>query len=243
MQIKTVTITGADNSIDPSELIVLSREFPFVEWGILLSRSSEGKKRFPSANWIAHFKNLCDGEIEADNVQVAAHFCGAWVREIVTGHFTYPYPSLLPLFDRIQLNFHGIEHQVDLPKFADLLNRTAPWAKYIFQMDGVNDQLFHKVRDIGLSLLSSRVHPLFDLSGGNGVVPDEWPAGFHGVFCGYAGGLGPDNLKEQLERIESAVGPDDIWIDMETKVRSDEDKQFDLKKVRECLEIAQLWVR
>ena len=35
----TVTITGADDSIQPSQLLDLQKEFPFVEWGILLSRN------------------------------------------------------------------------------------------------------------------------------------------------------------------------------------------------------------
>ena len=28
-----VTITGADDSVRPTDLLELSREFPFVEWG------------------------------------------------------------------------------------------------------------------------------------------------------------------------------------------------------------------
>lgn len=38
----TVTITGADDDVDPSALEDLSDEFPFVEWGILRSAKREG---------------------------------------------------------------------------------------------------------------------------------------------------------------------------------------------------------
>lgn len=50
---------------------------------------------------------------------------------------------------------------------------------------------------------------------------------------GYAGGLGPENINEQLYRISSvAKGP--IWIDMETRVRSQYDLDFD--KVTDVLQ-------
>lgn len=50
--LERVTITGADDSTDISQLVELSQEFPFVEWGILVSRRSEGGPRFPSREWI-----------------------------------------------------------------------------------------------------------------------------------------------------------------------------------------------
>src|SRR5262245_10120922 len=50
-----------------------------------------------------------------------------------------------------------------------------------------------------------------------GVVPAHWPAPIEGVYCGYAGGLGPDTLQEPLEKIATKVGDRTIWIDMETR--------------------------
>ena len=47
-----VTVTGADDSVDVDGLIDLSKEFPFVEFGILLSKSSAGSARFPSGLWL-----------------------------------------------------------------------------------------------------------------------------------------------------------------------------------------------
>jgi hypothetical protein len=40
MRLKTVTITGADDAVDPEELLQIQQRYPFVEWGILLSRYS-----------------------------------------------------------------------------------------------------------------------------------------------------------------------------------------------------------
>lgn len=83
--------------------------------------------------------------------------------------------------------------------------------------------------------------PLFDVSGGIGVVPESWPKPFKDVYCGYAGGLGPTTIVEQLKRIEQVVGDCEIWIDMETRIRSENDAVFDLGKVVECIELALPW--
>ena len=82
---------------------------------------------------------------------------------------------------------------------------------------------------------------LFDASGGHEITPERWPALPDDVPCGFAGGLGPDSLKEQLERLASVAGSQVIWIDMESKIRSEAD-EFDLDKVSRCLEIAQRFV-
>jgi len=50
--ITKVTITGPDDSIDPSELISLNNKYPFVEWGILVSQKHFGANRFPSMEYI-----------------------------------------------------------------------------------------------------------------------------------------------------------------------------------------------
>jgi len=58
-----------------------------------------------------------------------------------------------------------------------------------------------------------------------------------GMVCGYAGGLGPDNLKKELAKIHRLAGSRAYWVDMETKLRTDDDA-FDLAAARRCLEIS-----
>lgn len=51
--IKTITVTGADDSVkDLNELVRMSEKFPKIEWGILLSKNNVGSPRFPSSEWI-----------------------------------------------------------------------------------------------------------------------------------------------------------------------------------------------
>jgi hypothetical protein len=83
---------------------------------------------------------------------------------------------------------------------------------------------------------------LHDLSHGTGLTPNCWPKKIAGINMGLAGGLGPDNLAEQLEKMSESIGDNTIWIDMETKIRSNNDKIFDLEKVEKCLEICKPWI-
>jgi hypothetical protein len=59
--ITKVTVTGADDSVHPHQLVTLAEEFPFVEFGILLSRNSMGRTRFPSRAWLVNMLETCTG--------------------------------------------------------------------------------------------------------------------------------------------------------------------------------------
>ena len=85
-----VTVTGADDSVkDIEELREIQKEFPFVEWGILLSASSAGTNRFPSQSWIWDLiQNSSPSKehiIKHLRFNLAGHICGRWIREICTG--------------------------------------------------------------------------------------------------------------------------------------------------------------
>ena len=75
---------------------------------------------------------------------------------------------------------------------------------------------------------------LFDASRGCGIERSDWPVPLPGTHCGYAGGLGPDNLATQLTRIQAAAGDYAYWIDMEGKLRTPEDL-FDIGRAEACL--------
>ena len=82
--------------------------------------------------------------------------------------------------------------------------------------------------------LRSRLHVLMDASRGTGVVPETWgaPSSLAQTFCGYAGGLGPDNIATVAAQLNARGLP--YWLDMESGIRTD--NQFDLAKARAVLE-------
>ncbi|MHA2280226.1 MAG: hypothetical protein ACXAC5_05120 [Promethearchaeota archaeon] len=245
--IKTVTVTGADDSIKPLEMLEITERFPFVEWGILLSLSSQGNTRFPSRKWLTDLFNIYD-----TRMKLSGHICGRWVRDLCKGKLTWlessDNDSMWPffmLFNRIQLNFHSEVHKINhMPFIRGLAQMEGMWMdamcdtsikpQFIFQLDNVNDSILGVARDVGVDAAG-----LFDLSGGLGILPEQWPEA--SSWQGFAGGLSPENLKTQLELIAPKCSRS-IWIDAETHLRSSNDRQFDLAKVVRFLEIAQPFV-
>ena len=228
MIIDRVTITGADDSTDVERLVELAEEFPFVEWGILFSSARSGAPRFPRPRWILRLL-AADG---LDQRQLSAHLCGRYVRDIcerATNSWAAEYGAAAARFARAQLNFHGEPHAFTVAAEPLLVNARQ---QFIVQFDGTNDAAL-------APLVRSRFCvPLFDRSGGAGVTPDRWPEPFQGfTYCGYAGGLGPDNVVDEAVKI-AALAPDDriAWIDMERNVRTTDDRALDLGKVQDVLE-------
>ncbi len=231
MNLDKVTITGADDTIKPGELLGISQEYPFVEHGILFSAKHNGVARFPSNLWLSQL-----GDYAGQNkMNICLHLCGGWVRDFVCkGVMTFAprYAALWAAAQRVQLNFHAEKHQMHKNFVAEMKRYPKD---YIFQVDGVNDFVQAMPKDV-------RAFPLFDLSGGAGILPrNGWPKPV-GDYIGYAGGLGPENLKEQIPLIAKAAGDTRFWIDMETKVRSEDNRQFDLERVRACLEASKPFV-
>lgn len=237
MKLDRVTITGADDSVHPGKLAFLSMRFPFVEWGILMSKSQEGGPRFPSHHWIS---NLQQHAAFNPEMKLSLHLCGSWLRHMLMGRPELPHNRRLG-FQRMQLNFHGGNLVYDLGQFISSLSVAGP-KEFIFQVDGnMGQQLMADITGEGCQVFS--MVPLFDLSHGNGICPDGWPVPFdEKTYHGYAGGLGPDNLAEQIQKIAAQAGDCRVWIDMETKCRSNNDELFDLEKVEQCLTIAERFI-
>jgi len=230
--ITKVTITGADDSIKPEQLIYFTHKYPFVEWGILVSRDNYGTARFPSTKWMSELCRL--------NLPISLHLCGRYVRDFLKGdyYFTDEIDFILNAAKRVQINTHSINHSVYGENINEYLSFNQD-KEFIFQYDNVNTYLLCYL----LGKKARNFSTLFDLSGGKGVLPSHWPKPIEGIKCGYAGGISPDNIDNQINKIESIVGLTNIWIDMETHVRSNNDQLFDLTKVDKCLKISSNYIQ
>ena len=225
MNLTTVTITGADDSVDPGSLALLSAKYPFVEWGILLSSTRVGTARYPSFEWISELHK------HSEYLRLSGHVCGRWARDILErGEMSVKYecPEIWPLIKRLQINIKPTEIT---RQCIDAL-RLVHDKDIIIPVNEFDSSALNELRDSGVNCF-----PLFDKSGGRGVVPEDWIVGRKDILIGYAGGLGPDNFEEELTKIEVVANDCSVWVDMETKVRTDE-AIFDLKKVEEVLHIA-----
>lgn len=237
MKIAYVTLTGADDKTPIDGLLDVSAEFPFVEWGILFSPSRQGSSGYPSWRWLDH---LC----VFGHLHLAAHLCGQYVVDAMRGRLTVLEREQVDrAFGTIQLNCYK-----DLLREA--LTHPILWRTISVVHNGRKPVILGGNYS-GLSIdvtqfLNAGVYPLFDASGGNGLSPKVWPAPFkteYGtkLFCGYAGGLGPENVSKELNRINDVAGDATVWIDMQSKLRNAKD-EFDLKKCRQVLITVRQWI-
>ena len=224
------TVSGVDDAIAIDDLVELDAAFPFVEFGILLSGHRAGSPRYPSKRWLdglAEIAPYCP-------LRLSAHLCGRWAAMACEGDWSFT--NSLPWGDlnvqRVQINFPRSPGDLDAGRFFDGLRRHAPTRQCIFQVDKIDDWLVTAARKADIDAV-----PLYDVSRGGGSSPDRWPEPLDGIYCGYAGGIDPDNARDEARKIEHvASGP--FWIDAESGLREAQRDQLDLDRVRAYLEAA-----
>lgn len=241
IHIDGITLTGADDSVDPVELAKISKKFRHVEWGILFSSNNCGTGRYPSPEWRREFYRT------APDVARAAHLFGTRILEDFAAGGRDGLHSELREYQRIQLNFnanrlhpavlHGLVSQWESEAWCD---KDGTMQTFITQHNEANAEIYRHFSH-HRHIPHFKHEALFDSSGGNGASPSAWERPIPGVRCGYAGGLGTDNLAAELARITEVVASGHrhrhrahTWVDMESKLRTDD--RFDLDKVQAVIE-------
>lgn len=222
MELTKVTITGIDERTDLKRVKELQKRYPFAEFGILLSYDwKENGRRFPDPEILSKFEKL--------GLNLSAHFCGQAAIDIAIGKrfkVLEQFSSHIRLFHRCQLNLRadGL--------FSNL--RKLPPIPYI---DEVIVQM-HTPEMCGQFLTGERPRHLaflLDASGGAGIDTPIRILTSPGAHIGYAGGIGPDNVEGKLRTLLDYDSKEKFWIDMETRVRTDE--WLDLDKVEQVFRI------
>lgn len=250
MRLRKVTLTGADDSIEPIDLVDLTERYSFVEWGILFSPRRQGvESRYPSYDWLRELHQLAMlwKDTRSEPFPISAHLCGGYTKDYNglssrydSGFQRWSTSEVYPLtrkFQRVQFNIGSTFNEMDLEAFDQVINYGRPTFEPIIQVRDwgrVDEVIAHdSISGIPFSLL-------YDRSGGTGESPDSWLKPPKGIHVGYAGGIGPDNVEEVLYALEEVCEDETISIDMESKLRGFRDS-FDLKKADEVLAIASRW--
>ena len=189
-----VTFTGVDERTSIAALQGLSGRYP-IEWGVLLHPHPPGPL-FPNADTIEKLRGA--------GLRLSAHVCDNFARDIAAGEK----PRLnLAGFSRVQVN-HGRNGATE-----EVIANVQAYA--------ASQGLRAALQCSGAFPADGRVDWLYDVSFGEGVKPSAFPVLSQSFpLCGFAGGLGPDNVREVLsEQLAVATGVP-FWIDMESGVRT-----------------------
>lgn len=212
--INLCTFTGVDSKTDLGRVAELSALYPFLEFGILLSRTPEDKDpRYPVFAEIQRIVETLSGK-----TKLALHVCvravGEFVRVPETGEYLgRDIEDLVGAgIGRIQLNFNFERAGLSLKELNGAVRRTG--AKVITQHFPANSAVSEGVSE-------PNHHVLYDASGGRGVVAVGYDKPFAGKYTGYAGGIGPENVVEAVMAIQAVIRDNDVWIDMESRIRTE----------------------
>jgi hypothetical protein len=215
MKIDKVTLTGLDSVVELDIVKSLSCLYPFVEWGILFSTKKEGEKRYP-AMWVVD-------KIIKTGVDLSAHFCGVWAKDVLENQNFGIIKTLHPNFKRVQLNYNFSYNQKwSMPSLMSFADKN-PERSIILQYNKSNKSTL----DFYIHLLPENIHILYDASGGRGTEITNIQEPFKN-YTGYAGGISNLNIEEVCQDISYVSDEAKVWIDMESGIRTND--IFDLEK-------------
>lgn len=224
-----VSLTGVDDKTSLADLVELSHRHPFVEWALLYVPHKEGAPRNPTKHWRkAFFDERMPG-------YSAVHLCGNLAFELL---LKGELPAEIVQADRLQLNINARRREFSDDQVLDVYRRSLDIGPDIILQ--YHDDTAHLIAEFLAELATidrARVHVLLDASKGTGKTPADWriPLELEGMFCGHAGGLGPNNMEVALQRFESLGRR--YWPDMETGIRTD--NELDIGKVKHVLTTSQ----
>lgn len=242
MRLDTVGFCGVDDTVDLEELRKISAARPWIEWGVLLRPDRQGQPRYAGQKVLESLGRLAHG----GELRLAAHFCGDDCLKALNGDVKHVRSRHETTgCSRVQFNptaanaASGWEPQ----QAAENLRAVAaalPELEFILQVNEETQELAKRLFEDTAAAAPPNFAMLMDASCGLGVAPGAHPAPLPGVHCGFAGGMGPDTVVDQLGKVAQACRDcaSTVWIDMETGVRSQSAEGgdiFDLARVRKVV--------
>jgi hypothetical protein len=244
--LRALGFCGADDSVHPNLLALVAGAYPVVEFGVLFRPDREGQPRYASRQWVERL-----GRVARNNptMKLAAHLCGSRVNEVLEGNDDFVSTLRALGFRRVQINataVNGVDTsrlEESVPVFLNVV-RKYPNLEFILQKNHETEPLWGGVLRESSPCLPPNLSMLVDESKGTGVLAASWPSpppdDEGGYPIGYAGGIGPNNIRQVLGDVQKASNGQKIWIDMESSLRSTKNGAdvFDLHKCYEVIEAA-----
>ena len=208
-----VTFFGVDETADVERLKEIRSHYFTVEWGVGLAVERQDREAgFPGVDWIGKL---------APELNLSAQLSGKGASAFLKGDDTdlmTKYGKVWSLFRRIQINSTDGIDRVDFPGLTQLIAKNP------------DKQIILRIRDRNLEVADALVaqglscSTLFHESEILEPVQKKWPKGLKRFAgCGYAGGLGPDNIYKQLTPIlNAAQSAERWWVEIDSCLRGKE---------------------
>jgi len=226
-KLKFITCSGVNENIsDVGELFVLSQKYPQIEFGVQVSgrKCSFNSERF---KWIRDI--LRYSLVNCLPINMSLHINQDWVEGLCQGQIVDELLELLNmrtfnkklLFKRVQLNFRiGREKDPNFDKLYKILSDYSTFERrFILSYNDFNVQIIKELYKEGVHF-----DCLYDTSFGEGITPVSRNAPAFADFDilqGYAGGISPDNVKDELKKIAEVVPTERaFFIDAEGKLKN-----------------------
>lgn len=231
--VNQISFIGVDERTDIDKMFYLQKQSKLpLEFGVLYSPSKNGKaNRYPTHEWSKNFARIN----QHVHIKKSLHLCGQSVKNFLDDPESMR--SLWFFYDRIQLNFSMSEYK-NYPLEQKLVEAMFITLRpLILQHNNSKDKFLREFMQ-NQSKHCHLLHVLFDASGGRGQVIENVQQAFENIYCGYAGGIGPETVKNIVEKVEEVnVGTNNqYYIDMESKIRDDND-WFSLDKCASVIEV------
>lgn len=236
-----ISFIGIDERTDLNRIIELAKSTIIpIELGFLYSETKKDN-RYPNKEEINRMNNFLTSSGIYDT---SLHLCGSVIRKFLS--LDKEIIDFCLQFNRIQLNIPMSDYSMDelLSMFNNVCNYFDELEKpkngkriiapiIVLQYNNSKKELIDTFIEKYPNTRKYRFDLLFDNSGGNGKVLENPLAPISGFYCGYAGGIGPDTVQEIVTKINSICGRTPYYIDMESKIRTD--NWLDINKCEEVL--------
>lgn len=245
MQLRYITCSDIREDIPVNKAIDLLRISSKAELGIQ-----------------AHFPSMCAGmprriwleellktsDMAFTPLNIALHVNYDWCSDFCSGNIPTELKSLLdrkhkntgkPIIKRWQLNLGDGTIIPDAKYISDII-KYYPYQEFIFPYNN-NYKLQNFIEE--LNKTGVKFSLLFDASYGAGISPSSWNKPVYQQHPqGYAGGLSPENVVQNLDKIAKVAGNrTDVWIDAEGKLMKPGTRIFDLNRANRYINAAICW--
>lgn len=229
-RLKYVTLTGIDDAVPVETLLELTRNHPYVEFGVLYNSTLQGNGRFPL---LGSINRLVETARHEPKLNLALHICGADVYSLLDNDLESHARALAEYFPRIQLNLRSGTYPLEgvralHKRYTDktFIIRYSSDSQYAGASVDSHVTLFDKPEELEQTGFSMKEA----ISGASKALTGSLMT----PLFGFNGELDPAKLITQLREIERITAGDDFWIAIESCL-SDPNGAFDVGLAQKAL--------